>query len=169
MQGLIKTKGEAQEDRLEILKTLVAHWQTSPRAVVAALQDVQDAQNKRLTSEPAAHNAAKRHCNVSQNAQLAGIPLVIIMQIGFPRWNGWNAQNHCPYFQFCLQQIKSKLFPCSNEELVKAYKTFWAAYRKKNVSRETDVHSNMFTRRPDTRRYATLTSLKKKFFKNSQG
>ena len=70
----IKTKGEAQEDKLEILKILVA--QASPDSVVSdfKLPDERDPQNKRLTFEPAPHNGAKRPCIVSRNAPLAGMP-----------------------------------------------------------------------------------------------
>ena len=34
---------------------------------------------------------------------------------------------HCPYVQFCLQQIKSTQPPCTNKELAKVYKAAFAS------------------------------------------
>ena len=61
-------------------------------------------------------------------------------KLGFLNWNGRKrALNRRPYLQFCIQQIKSKLFPFSNKELFEACNTFCTAYQKNKVSRKSDV------------------------------
>ena len=75
--------------------------QAPPDSAVSNLPDLQDPQNKWPTSEQAHHNAAKRHCNVSQSVPLAGM-------------------SDAHYLQLFFQQIKSnfdKLLFCDEEQL----------------------------------------------------